>query len=743
MMFFQAVLLLGYLYAHLSDRLLSIRGQMLVHLGVVVVAACLLPIAVPEDWLIDNPQRPVASLLTLLMISVGGPFFALSANATLLQRWFSSTSHASASDPYFLYAVSNAGSMLGLLSYPLLVEPNFGLSQQTRYWAVGFAALALGLLACVVTTLRSGQRSSEPLAAEQRIESTSKITWRQRATWILLAAIPSSWLLSVTTRLTTDIAPIPLLWVVPLAIYLLTFVLVFATRNWIPHRQSKQWMAALAVLLVAAIVAPSSTWLATLHLLSFFVGSMVCHGELVQRRPGPSGLTEFYLWLSVGGVAGGFFNSIIAPNVFTLLLEFGIAVSLACLFTRPELRESREPEVESKSLAQKNAKKKPKRRKPIPETKIESPTKQNSLFSPRVLKEHWPFLVAAVLSVVMLRGVSSDNANSSAWLTLLVVLLIPTLVALHVARYTVAFALLVGVALIAGEFDAGPQYNVVHRARSFFGRHLVVDDSEAVGASQNARYRRLLHGNTQHGFQSLDPARVCEPLAYYHPAGPLGDIFRTFQPPRDGTNDSAYQVAAIGLGTGAVACYAGEGCQITFVEVDPAVRDIAGNKGYFSYLSQCGRDHYQIVMADGRQAMEAADDKEFDLIFLDAFSSDAVPTHLMTREAIQTYIEKLANEGVLAFHISNKYLRLDRVLTAAAEELRLASRVKHDRYINEQDRQDSLRIGKADAWYFVIAKDQSTLQRLPADWEVPQNETEVRIWTDDYSNILSVMQFWR
>jgi spermidine synthase len=223
----------------------------------------------------------------------------------------------------------------------------------------------------------------------------------------------------------------------------------------------------------------------------------------------------------------------------------------------------------------------------------------------------------------------------------------------------------------------------------------------------------------------------------------LGDIFRTFQPPRDGTNDSAYQVAAIGLGTGAVACYAGEGCQITFVEVDPAVRDIAGNKGYFSYLSQCGRDHYQIVMADGRQAMEAADDKEFDLIFLDAFSSDAVPTHLMTREAIQTYIEKLANEGVLAFHISNKYLRLDRVLTAAAEELRLASRVKHDRYINEQDRQDSLRIGKADAWYFVIAKDQSTLQRLPADWEVPQNETEVRIWTDDYSNILSVMQFWR
>ena len=742
MMFFQAVLLLGYLYAHLSDRLLSIRGQMLLHLGVVVVAACLLPIAVPEDWLIDDPERPVASLLSLLLISVGGPFFALSANATLLQRWFSSTSHASASDPYFLYAVSNAGSMLGLLSYPLLVEPNFGLSQQTRYWAFGFGILAIGLLACVVTTMRFRKRSSESLAAEH-VESALAITWRQRATWVLLAAIPSSWLLSVTTRLTTDIAPIPLLWVVPLAIYLLTFVLVFASRKWITHRQSKQWMAALAVLLVAAIVAPSSTWLAALHLLSFFVGAMLCHGELVQRRPGPSGLTEFYLWLSVGGVAGGFFNSIIAPNVFTVLLEFGIAVSLACLFTRPENRVVQEPELESKPIAPKSVKKKPKRRKAILETEAEVPAKQSSLFNAQLLQQHWPFLVVAVLSVVMLRGVSSDNANSSAWVTLVVVLLIPTLIALYVARYTVAFALLVGASLMVDEYDGGPQYDVVHRARSFFGRHLVVDDSEAVGASQNARYRRLLHGNTQHGFQSLDPARVCEPLAYYHRTGPLGDIFTTFQPQRDGANPASYKVAAIGLGTGAVACYAGQGCEITFVEVDPAVRDIASDDGYFSYLSQCGRDHCEIVMADGRQAMEAASDKEFDLIFLDAFSSDAVPTHLMTREAILTYINKLADDGVVAFHISNKYLRLDRVLTAAAEDLRLASRVKHDRYIDEQDRQDSVRIGKADAWYFVIAKDQSTLESLPADWETPENETRVRVWTDDYSNILSVMQFWR
>ncbi len=758
MMFFQAILLLGYLYAHLSDRWLSIRNQMFLHTCVVIAAGLLLPIAVPEDWVVSDPGRPTVSLLKLLTIAVGGPFFALSANATLLQRWFSTTKHPAARDPYFLYAVSNAGSMIGLLAYPIWVEPRFGLTQQTHAWAIGFGLLVVGVIGCVIVALADGlspvsnanaNDANANDAKEHRV--SDRVTWSQRSMWVLLAFLPSSWLLSVTTRLTTDIAPIPLLWVVPLAIYLLTFVLAFASRVWLPHRMVQQWTAAMAIMLVASTVAPLSMWMAGLNLLAFFFGAMLCHGELVRRRPNTNGLTEFYLWLSVGGVLGGFFNAIVVPNVFTVLLEFGIVVAIVCLFTTSSKTvddddgETVEPDTES--IQHTSSKMKRKRRsRTIASDSPQSPAPQQSIFDSVTMKKHWPLGVAALLSVVMLRGISSDNANSSAWVTLAVVLLIPTLLVLHVTRRTIVFALLVGTALMVGEFDPGPQYDVVYRARSFFGRHLVVDDHKLVGMGQQPRYRRLLHGTTQHGFQSLDPSRQCEPLAYYHRTGPLGDIFRTYISPsplsssRGGMPASPKQVAAIGLGTGALACYASEDCQITFIEVDPTVRDIAQQSKYFTYLSQCGGDHCRVVIADGRQAMEAAKDDQYDLILLDAFSSDAVPIHLMTREAIAIYLAKLKSGGVLAFHISNKYLHLDRVLAAVAKDLNVSCRVKHDAFTSQRNRYESIRMGKADAWYFVLARDGATLQPLDESWQTPQVDPGVRVWTDDYSNLISVMQ---
>ncbi|QDT13263.1 fused MFS/spermidine synthase [Planctomycetes bacterium K23_9] len=749
MMFFQAVLLLGYLYAHLSDRWLSVRGQMYLHIGVMIAAGFLLPISVPDGWTIDDPQHPAWSLLKLLALTVGGPFFAMSANATLLQRWFSATNHPSAPDPYFLYAVSNAGSMVGLLSYPFLIEPNFGLSDQTTYWAIGFGGLLIGVVASVILTAQNrgnGSDATITLASAQ----PAHIDWSHRAMWVLLAFVPSSWLLSVTTRLTTDIAPIPLLWVVPLAIYLLTFVLAFASRVWIPHLWNKHALAATAIVLVAATVASRSMGLAALHLFAFFLGAMVCHGELVRRRPNASGLTEFYLWLSVGGVLGGFFNAIVAPNLFSVLLEFGIVVAAACLFTgtKEKKTDANDETVEAKLLRPTSSAKKRKRRKASPVVQPNEEPTGRSLLNLQMIKQHWPLSIAAVLAVVLLRGVSSDNASSSMWMTLVVVLLIPTLIGLRVAGQTIAFSFLVGAALMVDEFDAGPQYEVVHRARSFFGRHLVVDDRATVGMGQQPRYRRLLHGTTQHGFQSLDPLQTCEPLAYYHRTGPLGDLFSTYITNRksavsEPTKAAAKRVAAIGLGTGAVACYANPNCDISFIEVDPTVRDIAKADGYFSYLSNCGGENCDIIMADGRQAMSASEDGQYDMVLLDAFSSDAVPTHLMTREAIQMYIDKLGPGGVLAFHISNKYLRLDHVLTAAAAELNLAYRAKHDRFLSAKDREESIRKGKADAWYFVIAKQDDTLQKLTSDWQKPDLADDVRVWTDDYCNILSVMQIGR
>ncbi|MGB7329255.1 MAG: fused MFS/spermidine synthase [Rubripirellula sp.] len=751
MLFFQAVLLVGYLYAHLSDRFLSVRGQMFLHMGVVMSAGLLLPIAVPEGWVIHDPNHPAWSLLKLLTISVGGPFFAISANATLLQRWFSTTSHPSAPDPYFLYAISNAGSMIGLLSYPFLIEPKLGLGQQTLVWALGFGVLIIGITACVALTMRDRRHESEPATNPDTSRNVvagritwSQRKWSQRAMWVLLAFVPSSWLLSVTTRLTTDIAPIPLFWVVPLEIYLLSFVLVFASRDWFPHRWSKQWMAATAIILVAATVAPKSMWLALLHLLTFFLGAMLCHGELVRRRPDASGLTEFYLWLSVGGVLGGFFNAIVAPSLFAVLLEFGIVVAIACLFTKangevPAGEDEAVPETRSMPPPAKT--RKPKRRKSVAQVDAAEPSAQHeSIIDLQSVIRHWPLVVATLVSVLLLRAVSSDNANNSAWFTLAVVLLIPTLLVLRLMRQTIAFALLVGIALMIHEYDAGPQYNVVYRARSFFGRHLVVDDSVMVGMGQQPRYRRLLHGTTQHGAQSLDPSRKCEPLAYYHPMGPLGDLFSAFLSEPDSRSSDPKQVAAIGLGTGAVACYANPNCEIVFIEVDPIVRDIAQSSAYFTYLSNCGGDYCRVVMADGRQAMEAADDGQYDLVLLDAFSSDAVPTHLMTREAIAMYMKKLGENGVLAFHISNKYLQLDRVLTAAANDLGLACRFKNDAFLSERHREESIRMGKADAPYFVFARDKATLQRLDGSWQIPISDPVFRVWTDDYSNILSVMR---
>ncbi|MGA2073322.1 MAG: hypothetical protein ABSH52_07435 [Terriglobia bacterium] len=346
LMFFQTVLLGGYAYAHVSSKLLSKRGQARLHLVVLLCALLTLPFRVPAGWAPPARHNPVLWLLLLLAVAVGAPFFALSASTPILQKWFSHSGHPSASDPYFLYAASNAGSLLGLLAYPLLLEPALGLSAQTRLWASWYQLLVLLVVACAALVWRvsdaAGSSAGEPPpnggVRDSTFENGDDRNLRSRLWWVALAFVPSSLMLGVTSELTTDIPPIPLLWVLPLSLYLLSFILVFARRPLLSHR----WLVRRLPFLILAASIPVLTKmylplfaLLPIDLLTLFVAAMVCHGELWRRRPSARRLTEFYLWVSVGGVLGGIFNAIIAPLVFRSLVEFPTALVLAAALRPP------------------------------------------------------------------------------------------------------------------------------------------------------------------------------------------------------------------------------------------------------------------------------------------------------------------------------------------------------------------------------------------------------------------------
>ena len=341
--FFQAALLAGYAYAHLATRWLPLRRQAVAHLALLFVPLLLLPVGVSRHWLPPTEANPIPSLLGLMVGTVGLPFFVVSATAPLLQKWFASTDHPSAGDPYFLYAASNLGSLLALLSYPVVVEPSLRLASQSRVWAFGYSALVVLIGCCVLIVWRSAslptRSGSQPTerpspqpspAADHR----ARVTLSRRAHWVLLAFVPSSLMLGVTTYLSTDIAAIPLLWVIPLALYLSTFILVFAKKVLLPH-----WLMVrlfpiliLPVAISLLVHALQPIWLIiSLHLVMFFVAAMVCHGELAADRPPTSVLTEYYLWMSFGGALGGLFNALIAPVIFSTAMEYPLAMILACL----------------------------------------------------------------------------------------------------------------------------------------------------------------------------------------------------------------------------------------------------------------------------------------------------------------------------------------------------------------------------------------------------------------------------
>ncbi len=659
MVFYQAVLLAGYGHAHWLTSRTGRKRQLGIHALVLLAGLACLPFAIPGNGGPPGEGSPIPWLLGVLALAVGLPFFAVSATSPLLQHWFSKTAHPDARDPYFLYAASNAGSLAGLLGYPLLVEPNFTLQGQAWGWMLGYAVLAAGVMACGWRSARGPQTASAGVRHE-------RIPWKRRLRWVLCALVPSSLMLSVTTYLSSEIAAVPLLWVLPLALYLATFMIVFARRKIIPHAIAKRMLPLLWVGVVMVIATGATTpmsLLAALHLSGFLIAALVCHGELAKDRPGAESLTEFYFWISLGGVLGGAFNALLAPVIFDQVIEYPLMLVAAAWLGLSSGKAT------WRDLA-------------------------------------WAAVPAALaLAVVKPLGPVLAFGVASVMCFLL-------------SRHGVRFALgLAGVLLVAGlTVEKGSR--IMLAERSFFGIHRVEDDG---------RFRRLFHGKTIHGVQDIRRPRV--PLSYYHPEGPLGRIFAA---------GVAGPVGAVGLGAGALAAYGKPGQEIDFHEIDPAVARIAGDPRYFSYLSGSPAK-VAIVPGDARLMLAKAPDARYELLVLDAYGSDSVPVHLLTREALQLYLKKLAPGGRIAFHVSNLHLNLRPVVANLAHDAGLVCLAEDDETVTDEEVAD----GKFPSRWMIVARRMEDFGTLPenGNWEVVERDPASPLWTDDHSSILPLLDF--
>jgi len=685
MVFFQAVLLAGYAYAHVLTKYVPGRRSIVVHLAVMCAATLFLPLAIAAWW--GRPPADATAalwLLGLFAVSIGLPFFALSANGPLLQAWFARTDHPSAANPYFLYAASNVGSFLALLSYPFVLEPLTTLSQQTRGWAALFIVLIALIGWCGWLMLRAPRTDAATVAAA----FGPAPTLRDAARWIALAAVPSALLISVTAHISTDIAAAPFMWVIPLALYLLTFVIVFSTRPLLRH----EWMVAIEPLFIVALagiivldIRQYVLGLLALNVVAFFVITLVCHGELSRSRPAAQHLTAFYMWMSAGGVIGGIFAGLIAPNVFSWVLEYPLLVVLAIL-CRPGL---------------------------------EMPTD---------LRTRLLWLAAiAVVAIVAFPGLTERYVTDEKTFYWVIGGLL--VVAGLVSQEPLPFAAVIAVAFIIGSAYR-PDSEVRETMRSFFGVHKITETSDG-------QFRVFMHGTTIHGAERLrddngEPITGRPPLiTYYHDNSPMGVTVKAVRARVGGP----IKVAVVGLGTGTFACFAEPGDQFKFYEIDASVDKLARDSGRFHYLEQCAPD-VPVVLGDARLTLAKSPDR-YDLIVLDAFSSDAIPVHLMTREAMAIYVSKLAPHGIVMMHISNRHMELGSVVAGIAHANGLTSRVNNRAAREDED--DAKYIFTSNV--VISAREEADFGQLleDKDWNELNIDARQRIWTDDYSNIVGAI----
>jgi predicted O-methyltransferase YrrM len=678
MVAFQTFLFAGYAYAHLVSRLLTPAQAAVVHLAFLALVALTLPLGVASGFGVPPDDHVMLWLVGLFAFSIGIPFIALSATAPLLQHWFVGTGHPK--NPYVLYAASNLGSFCALLAYPLAIEPFFTLRTQALLWSLGFSLLALGIgaAACLAAT---------GTAFVHTVADGERPPWRQRAAWPLLTAIPAGLCIAVTSFIATDLAAAPFLWVVPLALYLLTFVAVFRDRPWVPHALVLRLLPyVLAPLAISVFGSGKTYWFGNvlLNLTAFTLIALACHGEAYRLRPAASRLTEFYLWTSFGGVLGGVFAGIAAPHLFSYTYEYPILI-VAALAVLPGLFGGG---------------------------------------ARHVIRDAAPGLIAAAVALALWLLIDA-RLPLAAEQPMQVALVALVALMLFQAKRPARFAGLVVFAfLLTGLWQPG--LGRVVTVRSFFGVHQVVDTADGT-------HRLLFHGTTIHGAERIRadagqvlPARP-EPLTYYYFGGPLSEAIAAAR----GAQYHLDQVAVVGLGTGSLACHRREGERWTFFEIDPEVIRIARDPLNFHFLSACA-PHERIVLGDARLTL-AASSERYDLIVLDAFSSDAIPVHLLTREALGMYVERLTPHGVIAFHVSNRNMELASVVAVFGNAEGLATYDKQDDQAG-----DFTKDYRANAEVVVLARNAADLGDLPSwrGWRKLDPTPGVAEWTDDYSDIL-------
>jgi hypothetical protein len=604
MLFFQIMLLLGYLYSYLLTRRLNRHAQSAIHLTLLLLSLAVLPVKPHMDWVAHDPA---ISILSILFASVGLPYFLLSSTSPLLQSWFV-TSYAGVF-PYRLFALSNAGSVLALLAYPVLIEPLLPATAQLKYWSFAYAALVL--IACLTAGIHW---SSDPIPEPVDTGAPG----RRPFLWIGLAACASTLWLAVANHLSQEVAPVPFLWVLPLSLYLLSFILCFEGHNWYRPAVFRWLLPAAWITAGFSMARPGSNslmWEISTFAAALFVWCMFCHGELARTKPERRrDLTFFYLMLALGGALGGVFVGVAAPRVFSTYLELPIGITASVLLALPLLYR---------------------------------------VTSPARLARLGAFALAAFI--------------------------------------------------VAVRFQAGSG-EVVHM-RNFYGALQVSDTGEGDSA-----FRSLYNGSTLHGVEFLSPGRNRLPTTYYGPQSGVGQVLTA--------SGRARRVAVVGLGAGTLATYGRDGDSFRFYEINPAVIQIASRYFHFLDTSAARTD---IVEGDGRLALEKEPPGSFDVIVLDAFSDDSIPVHLMTKEAFGVYFRILRGDGVLAIHVTNRYLNLEPVV-------------------------ESLAAGSGKNTVTIHSSAEPGRKILPADWVLVSGEPKsvrkpkTRLWTDDYSNLFQVLK---
>jgi hypothetical protein len=638
MLFFQSVLVLGYLYAHTTMRHLKPRAQMFLHIALLAVSAAVLPIY-PRDWLKPSGTAdPVLGILGVLALTVGLPYFLVSTTGPLLQAWYARTYKGAL--PYRLFALSNAGSMFALVSYPFLFEPNFTTHQQANMWSIGFVVF---IVLCALTAIRSGNAPALAVAAEEEVGPKPRP--EQYVLWASLAACASVLLLAITNHLSQNVAAIPFLWVLPLSVYLLTFILCFEGSGWYRRNPYLQLVAVALGSMAYALAGDLEgnvpiKIMVPLFCMGLFTCCMVCHGELARMKPHPRYLTQFYLMVSLGGAVGGILVGLVAPYFFRSFYEMPIGL-IGCAF----------------------------------------------------------------LVVIVLKQ-DPELAWFRRWTQ-------PTpIVAVVLA---LALTIYVGMQVHTAEKDARLL------VRNFYGGLRVRDSGPAASLTS---VRTLIHGTINHGEEYLNPAKRDIPITYY------GNGTGVALAVEDRQKHGPLRMGVIGLGSGTMAAFGRFGDYIRFYEINPLVPQIARGQFYFVPDSKA---HVDIAMGDARLSLEREQPENFDVLVVDAFSSDAIPVHLLTAQAMPLYFRHLKPDGFLAVHISNRYLDLQPVLAGEAKATGKVGRVVET---DDDDTQDLF----GTTWVLIRSPQYAFPPAITTRSTDLSRARQIRLWTDDYSNLFQILK---